>query len=107
MRLLVRKDDGLCVYASAAAVVLDVEALDAESSLREIYDESGRRYRIEWLDPNRKLSIIGIPLGASNGVYRLVPEETPDLPGLLALLRDPEWPLEHRALVASLIADLG
>ncbi|HZS36848.1 MAG TPA: hypothetical protein VFF06_08480 [Polyangia bacterium] len=83
-RALVLEDDGhLHVYRSPEAVAVAVEALDAETVLRAVFDERGQRYRIEWTRPNR-----GGVLGVSNGVYRLVADGPPDPAALLALIRD-------------------
>jgi hypothetical protein len=81
--IVVEEDDGcLHVYASLDAVVLAVEALDAEEVLRAVFDEHGQPYRIEWIKPNDK-SLWGL----SNGVYGLVPDGPPNPAALLALIR--------------------
>jgi hypothetical protein len=81
--MLVLEDDGcLHAYKSPEAVVLAVEALDAEECLRTVFDDLGRRYRIDWIQPNRA----GLLGGVSNGLYRLVAEGEPDPSALLNLV---------------------
>ncbi|HWE27883.1 MAG TPA: hypothetical protein VHB97_07765 [Polyangia bacterium] len=81
--IVVLEDDGcLHRYASLEAVVRHIEALDAEECLRAVFDDDGQRYRIEWIEPNRK------GIGVRNGIYRLVPEGAPDRAALTVMLRE-------------------
>jgi hypothetical protein len=66
--ILTFEDDG-CVhlYESVDAVVLQIEALDAEGCLLAIFDDRGQRYIIDWLEPNKQGS-----MGVSNGRYHLI-----------------------------------
>ena len=83
--IVVLLDDSLLyAYPSIDAVVVDVEALDTDC-LRAVYDEKGCRYRVDWIEPNRRSW-----LGVSNGRYRLVPDGAPDPDGLLSLIRSNE-----------------
>ena len=86
--IVVLEDDGcLHVYQSVADVVRAVEALDAEDSLRAVFDEAGQRYRIEWIRPNTRSW-----LGVGNGEYQLVADGAPSVAELLKLIDD------HRAI---------
>jgi len=80
--ILVEEDDGcIHLYPSVDAVALHVEALDAEDCLREVFDERGQRYAIDWIKPNERTRF-----GSTNGTYRLVPSGNPDLGALLGIL---------------------
>lgn len=77
------QDDGvLRVYESVEAVVVDVEALDAEEVLRTVFDERGQRYVVEWLEPNSEVGIAGPIKVVGSGRYRLVPDGEPDMSAL-------------------------
>jgi|SRR6185369_7310954 hypothetical protein len=80
--ILAFEDDG-CVhlYASLDAVVLQIEALDIEGSVHEVFDDGGQRYAVEWIRPNKRGWI-----GVSNGEYRLVPSGRPDPNALIQAL---------------------
>lgn len=86
--IVVLEDDGcLHVYQSIAEVVRAIEALDAEDSLRTVFDRDGQRYRIEWIRPNTRGW-----LSVGNGEYRLVADGPPSVAELLQLMDD------HRAI---------
>ena len=104
MMMLVLKDDGCVhVYPSPDDVSLAIEGLDAEDTLRAVFDDTGQRYAIAWLKPNRE----GL-LGLENGVYRLVPSGAPDVPALLQMLSSaPVFPEKHRTAVEELRRRLG
>jgi hypothetical protein len=94
--VLVLEDDGcLHLYDSPAAVCVAIEGLDAEDTLRAVFDERGQRYAIEWARPNRTGW-----LGLENGAYRLVPAGAPDVSGLLELLSNtPVFPAHLQEVV--------
>ena len=53
--ILTLQDDGvLRVYKSVDDVVADIEALDAEETLRAVFDDSGETYAIHWIRPNEQ-----------------------------------------------------
>jgi hypothetical protein len=80
--VVVLEDDGcLHLYPTVADVARAVEALDAEDSLRAVFDHDGQRYRIEWIRPNTRHW-----LGVANGEYRLVADGAPSAAELLALI---------------------
>jgi hypothetical protein len=81
--IIVHEDDGcLHVYEDLAAVVLAVEALDAEQCLLAVFDDEAQRHEIEWIKPNAQGW-----LGVSNGEYHLVPSGPPDPTALVQLIR--------------------
>ncbi len=81
--ILTLQDDGvLRVYESVGAALMDVEALDAEEVLREVFDKHGQRYVVEWLQPNTEVGIAGPIKVVGSGRYRLVPVGQPDLGAL-------------------------
>ena len=81
--ILAFEDDGCVhVYQSLDAVVLQVEAMDAEDCLLAVFDDRGQRYVIDWIEPNKR----GF-FGVTNGRYRLLPSGDPD-PQALALAVD-------------------
>ncbi len=82
MILALQDDAVLCVYESLDAAVADVEALDAEQVLREVFDEHGQRYVVEWLQPNTEVGIAGPIKVVGSGLYRLVPDGEPDMGSL-------------------------
>lgn len=82
MIITLQDDRVLRVYESLEAVVMDVEALDAEVVLREVFDERGQRYVVEWLQPNTETGIAGPIKVVGSGRYRLVPVGQPDLGAL-------------------------
>ncbi|MBK9000690.1 MAG: hypothetical protein IPM35_33635 [Myxococcales bacterium] len=85
--IITLQDDGvLRVYQSLEAVVLDVEALDAERVLRTVLDERGQRYVVKWLQPNTEVGIAGPIKVVGSGRYRLVPVGQPDLGALQSII---------------------
>ncbi|MBE7480641.1 MAG: hypothetical protein HS104_11750 [Polyangiaceae bacterium] len=86
MILTLQDDTVLRVYGSLEAVVMDVEALDAEEVLREVFDERGQRYVVEWLQPNSEVEIAGPIKVVGSGRYRLVPVGQPDLDALRSFI---------------------
>jgi hypothetical protein len=86
MILALIEDNTLCVYESADIVPHDIEALDVEESLKVAYDDSGRRYDLEWIEPNKHGRFLGLIRWSSNGQYRLVPTEIVDREGLLSTI---------------------
>ena len=82
MLITLQDDQVVRVYDSTSEIAFGVEALDGEDTLRAVFDDAGRRYRIEWLRPNRRG-----PLTAENGEYTLVPDGTTDLKGLFVAIR--------------------
>jgi hypothetical protein len=86
MLIALQDDQVVRVFDSTSEIAFAIEALDAEDSLRAVFDDAGRRYRIEWLRPNRR----GL-LTAENGEYTLVPAGTTDLKGLLDAIRGAEF----------------
>jgi hypothetical protein len=80
--ILTFEDDG-CVhlYGSVDAVVHQIEALDIEGCVHEVFDDGGQRYAVEWIRPNKHGSI-----GMTNGEYRLVPSGQPDPKALVHAL---------------------
>lgn len=82
MILTLQDDAVLRVYESLDAVVVDVEALDAEEVLRGVFDERGQPYVVEWLQPNTEVGIAGPIKVVGGGRYRLVPVGQPDLDAL-------------------------
>jgi hypothetical protein len=97
--ILVREDDGcLHVYDSLDAVALSIEGIDAEDTLRAVFDEDGQRYRIDWIRPNRRSGWFGV----ENGLYRLVPDGAPDPGALLDLVRTSEILPEHAPAIRAI-----
>jgi hypothetical protein len=85
--LMALLDDGvLCVYDRVDALVHDVEALDAESVLREVFDENCLSYRIEWIEPNHESSLLGLR-SFVNGKYTLVPDGVRSAHDLVAIVQ--------------------
>lgn len=82
--ILTFEDDG-CVhlYDSLNAVVLNIEALDAEECLRAVFDSDGQRYVIDSIDLNTRGRI-----SLGNGRYRLVPSGGRDPRALVAALNE-------------------
>jgi len=66
--LALQEDGVLYVFDSAEHATFQVEALDAESTFREIFDTSAERYRINWLTPNERSRFTAV-----NGTYELSP----------------------------------
>ena len=92
--ILVLEDDGcLHVYASIQDLVMEVEGLDAEETLRAVFDDRGQRFAIRWLSPNRvSQAFLGIST-AESGEYVLEPCGAPDPSALLQAMRDAEMVL--------------
>ena len=103
--ILVEEDDGgIHLYPSVDAVAVHIEALDAEDCLRQVFDERGQRYVIDWIKPNKRDWI-----GVTNGEYPLVASGEPDPTALLAVLKGAgprTFPQGDRAYVEGLIARL-
>jgi hypothetical protein len=101
--IITLEDDGLLhLYESLEAVTLAIEALDAEGTLRAVFDEAGQRFTIDWVRPNDE----GL-LGLTNGEYRLVPAGAPDPGVLLEILSDtPVFPEAHQGTVDRIRQDL-
>ncbi len=98
--ILTLEDDGcIHVYPGTEAVVLAVEGLDADSCLRQVFDDEAVPYRIAWIEPN----VASGPV-LRNGSYRLVPAGPPEPAGLLAMIvaADAVMPVEAEPLVAAL-----
>jgi hypothetical protein len=88
--ILTLQDDGcIHVYDDIDAVVLQVEALDAEGTLRAVFDENGQRFGIRWLTPNRTSRVFLGSAMVENGRYTLEPVGPQDPNALLALLEQP------------------
>ena len=87
--ILVLEDDGCVhVYPSIQDVVTQVEGLDAEDTLRGVFDDRGQRFAIRWLTPNRESrAFLGISM-VESGEYVLEPDGAPDAVALLQVLRD-------------------
>ncbi len=69
--LTIQEDNVLRVYDSPEAVALDVEALDAEETLRLVFDERCEVYQVCWDRPNKRgPSHLGISV-VENGAYHL------------------------------------
>jgi len=85
--ILVLEDDGCVhVYGTIEEVVMKVEALDAEGTLREVFDDRGQRFAIRWLIPNRQSrAFLGVST-AENGKYVLEPDGMPNTGSLLDML---------------------
>jgi hypothetical protein len=103
--ILVLEDDGcLHVYASIQEVVMAVEGLDAEETLRAVFDHRGQRFAIRWLSPNRvSRAFLGIST-AESGEYVLEPCGAPDPGALLQVMTGAEMvlPEEREPEVRSL-----
>jgi hypothetical protein len=108
--ILVLEDDAtLHLYDTVEAVLSHIEALDAEDTLRAVFDEHGQRFRIEWLRPNKRgKAVLGLVEPVENGDYTLVPDGPVDSTALLELIRtsqvDPAAASTIRKLEASLKA---
>jgi hypothetical protein len=89
--ILVLEDDGCVhVYTTIGDVVMQVEGLDAETTLRAVFDDRGQRFGIRWLTPNRESrAFLGIR-AVESGEYLLEPVGGPDTAALLQVLRDAE-----------------
>ena len=87
--LVLEDDDCVYIYQSAAEVEGQIEALDADDVIRSAFDDSGRRYRIQWIKPNRiSKGFFGYLRHAHNGAYRLVESGSSDIEALIETLRD-------------------
>ena len=56
----------------------EIEGLDVEETVRDVCDERGQRYVVEWVTPNRHGRLLGLIPWAESGAYRLRPEGEPD-----------------------------
>ena len=83
MILTLQNDGVLRVYTSVEDAVHDVEALDADETLRAVFNDSGETYAIRWIRPNERGRFT-----VANGSYTLVPQNKRDIPALLRLLRE-------------------
>jgi hypothetical protein len=81
--LITVQDDGvLRIYGSIEDAVRDVEALDAEETFRNVFDETGQRYAIRWIRENQRgLFTVG------NGEYTLVPDGRVDVEAFVNAIR--------------------
>jgi hypothetical protein len=85
--ILVLQDDACVhIYDSIDAVALHVEALDADSTLLAVFDETGQRLEIRWLQPNRTWRDFLGTSAVQNGKYTLDPVGAPEPGALLAVL---------------------
>ncbi len=88
MILVLAEDGVLRVYDTPERVAGKVEALDAEETLRAVFDERAQPYAIEWIRPNRKgRKWFGLFRSVANGEYRLAPCGQCDEAGLLRAIR--------------------
>jgi hypothetical protein len=87
--ILALLDDGtLEICDTPTALVASVEPLDAEESLREVFDENARPYKVKWIKPNvRGRCFLGILRFVENGEYELVPAGPPNEPRLLDIIK--------------------
>jgi hypothetical protein len=83
MILTLQKDGVLRLYESVEAAIRDVEPLDAEETLRAIFDDTGHIYAIDWIRPNKRRW-----RWAQNGEYRLVPTGVSDGASLARIIDD-------------------
>jgi hypothetical protein len=89
MMIVVLQDDAsVHIYDSIDAVTLHVEALDADSTLLAVFDETGQRFAIRWLQPNRTWRDFFGTSAVQNGRYTLEPVGAPEPGALLAVLLD-------------------
>lgn len=105
-------DATLRLYRHVDDSVRDVEALDAEETLVQVFDDMANPYRIDWIRPNRKSRFLWIHTLA-NGEYTLVVSGPRRPAELLSLIRNAESfePLASgsrlRALESSLALETG
>jgi hypothetical protein len=104
MLLVLEDDDCIHVYPSPEAASLNIEALDADDTIRAAFDETGVPYRILWLRPNKSRRLLGPLSWVENGKYSLVPAGAPDRAALAALIRPNRQviPAEASAVIARL-----
>jgi hypothetical protein len=103
--ILVLEDDACVhVYDSIVAVTRQVEALDADSTLLVVFDESGQRFALRWLKPNRTWRDFLGTSAVQNGAYTLEPVGAPEPTALLAVLVDAQTilPAERESDVRAL-----
>jgi len=105
--MIVLEEDALLhVYESPEAIALAIEGLDAEDTLRQVFDDTGQQYRIDWIRPNRESrSFLGFR-AVSNGQYRLTPSGSPNPAALLQLLHDSPVPEKDAITIAKVEARL-
>ncbi len=109
MLIVLLDEPGLFVFPSASAAVHEIEPIDAEQEIREVFDESAVPYRVNWLQPNGRRRLIGPLESVVNGQYELVPAGTPDPQRLRALLErhpDHTTPPEAKPALDALLAKL-
>jgi hypothetical protein len=105
-------DSTLCVYRDVDDAVRDVEALDAEETFVQIFDDVANPYRIDWIRPNRESRLLWIR-SVTNGEYTLVVSGDRRPGELLALIRKaeiiepPALEARVRELERSLAAETG
>ena len=104
--MLIVLEDGDCfhVYPSPEATALEIEALDAEDTIRAAFDETGVPYKIHWLSSNTEGRILGLVPWVGNGQYALVPAGPADPASLAELLSSGRGvvPPEASAAIAAL-----
>lgn len=81
-------DKTVCVYSSPDEIPNDIEPSLVDDVLQSVFDETGRRYAVEWVKPNRRGRFLGLVPWTSNGQYRIVPTEINDREGLLQAIRN-------------------
>ena len=80
MLIVLLDEPGLFVFRNAADAERGIEAPDADSLIRAVYDEDGVPYQVEWLVPKANM------LSVRSGMYRLVPAGPPDVSALIDLI---------------------
>jgi hypothetical protein len=81
------EDNCIYVFPSAESAELAIEALDVEV-IKAAYDEDGRLYRVEWINPNDYGQALGLIPYALNGVYRFVVSEEMNMPAWLEMIHE-------------------
>jgi hypothetical protein len=82
MLITLQEDGVLRIYHSAEEAIRDVEALDAEETFLNIFDEAGQGYGIRWIRQNQRRRFL-----VQNGEYTLVPDGQPNVEALLNVIR--------------------
>ena|SRR5437899_6150906 len=86
MFIVLLDEPGLFVFDSAAAAVLKIESPDAESEVRAPFDDAAVPYRVEWVRPNRRKTLLGPIESIEFGKYRFVPAGQPNPAALIELI---------------------
>ena len=81
-------DRTLCIYDSPEEVPGDIEPLVVNEALVAAYDETGIKYRVEWIKKNKRHKILGSITAEKNGDYRIVPTEVRDKRALLNIINE-------------------